>query len=153
MNSIRLLLLYIIKLNGLYDILCAMSILDIGITIPVLQNIHLSMFLSSFDDKSSLENTQHFSTACQEVIGDSSLRPEINKNELIKCIMAYWIFTYGIIRMFSSESRVIEYSYYIEAAFIANESLVKKTMRMDKAYFVICSSILLGYLVKYSGAL
>jgi hypothetical protein len=113
----RALLMYAIKLNGLYDILCAMSILDV-INIPTLKNIHLSMFLVN----------------CSESRLDHML--------------AYWIFTYGIIRLYSSESRVISYSYYIEAAFIANESLVKKTMHMDKAYFVICSSILLGYSIE-----
>jgi hypothetical protein len=63
-----------------------------------------------------------------------------------KRFLAYWIFTYGIIRLYSSENIVIAYSYYIEAMAIANESLVKKTMHMDKAYFVICASILLGYM-------
>jgi len=109
-------LLYIAKLNGIYDILCAMAILDI-LDVPVLQTLHLSMFLLPID-------------------------------ELCKRMMAYWIFTYGIIRLCSSDPRVISYSYYIEAAFIAYESLVKKTMHVDKASFVICSSILLGYMAE-----
>jgi len=88
MNSIQWLLLYIVKLNGLYDILCAMAILDIGITIPLLQNIHLSMFLSS-----DMENTQTPSDMRQEFIGDSSIHPEINKTELSKriCLLDFYI--------------------------------------------------------------
>jgi hypothetical protein len=109
------LLYYIYKLNGLYDILCAISIL--GINIPIVKNLHLSMFLS---DRKPDEMSQRF--------------------------LAYWIFTYGIIRLYSSENIVIAYSYYIETAFIANESLIKKTMYMNKSYFVICASILLGYM-------
>jgi len=109
------LLYYIYKLNGLYDILCAISIL--GINIPIVKNLHLSMFMN---DREPDEMSQRF--------------------------LAYWIFTYGIIRLYSSENIVIAYSYYIEAMAIANESLVKKTMHMDKAYFVICASILLGYM-------
>jgi hypothetical protein len=117
--------MYLVKLNGVYDILCAIAILDIwrfsGTAISVLQNLHLSMFLLPVND-----------------------RP----NELCKRMIAYWIFTYGIIRVFSSEPRVIAYSYYVEAMFIANESLVKKTMHTDKAYFVIWCSILLGYIAE-----
>lgn len=112
-------LAYIIKLNGLYDILCAMTILDL-INIPTLKNLHLSMFLVN----------------CTE-------------SQVVR-LLSYWIFTYGMIRLHSSESRVIYYSYYIEAAAIANEALVKKTMYVEKAWFVICSSILLGYMTEIS---
>jgi len=111
-------LYYIYKLNGLYDILSAISIL--GINIPIVKkNLHLSMFLN---DREPDEMSQRF--------------------------LAYWIFTYGIIRLYSSENIVIAYSYYIETAFIANESFIKKTMHMDKSYFVICASILLGFIAE-----
>ncbi len=123
---------YIIKLNGLYDILCAISILDwdknIGIDIPVLKTLHLSMFLNHFVN-GSIADTDN----------------DTSKNALLKRVLAYWIFTYGAIRLFSSENRVIAYSYYIEAVVVANELLIKQTMHINKAYFVICRSILLGY--------
>jgi hypothetical protein len=130
----RQILSYTIKLNGLYDILCAISILDwdkdIGINIPVLKTLHLSMFLNHFVNGS---------------IADTDI--DTSKNALLKRIFAYWIFTYGAIRLFSSENRVIAYSYYIEAAVVTNELLVKQTMHTNRAYFVICSSIFLGYIV------
>jgi hypothetical protein len=126
---------YTIKLNGLYDILCAISILDwdkdIGINIPVLKTLHLSMFLNHFVNGS---------------IADTDIVSTEKKNALFKRVLAYWIFTYGAIRLFSSENRVIAYSYYIEAAVVANELLVKQTMHTNRAYFVICSSIFLGYI-------
>jgi len=71
-------------------------------------------------------------------------------NKIGKRFLAYWIFTYGIIRLYSSENIVIAYSYYIEAMVIANESLIKKTMHMDKSVFVICTCILLGYISEVS---
>uniref|UniRef100_A0A6C0HHM5 Uncharacterized protein n=1 Tax=viral metagenome TaxID=1070528 RepID=A0A6C0HHM5_9ZZZZ len=127
MNLLYKILLYLVKLNGVYDIICAMSILDVfGILdIPVLQNIHLSMFLLPLEESSE-------------------------PNKLCKRMLAYWIFTYGIIRLYSSEPHVISRSYYIEAIFIANESLVKNTMHINKAYFVICTSILFGFMVEIS---
>ena len=128
---------YIIKLNGLYHILCAISILDwdkdVGIDIPVLKTLHLSMFLNHFVNDS---------------IADTDIASTEKKNALFKRVLAYWIFTYGAIRLFSSENCVIAYSYYIEAAVVANELLVKQTMHINRAYFVICSSILLGYVAE-----
>jgi hypothetical protein len=126
---------YIIKLNGLYDILCAISILDldrdIGIDLAMLKNLHLSMFLNRFVNGSIADNDV-----------------DISKNALLKRVLAYWIFTYGAIRLFSSENYVIAYSYYIEVAVVANELLLKKTMHLHPAYFVICSSIFLGYVAE-----
>ena len=124
----QLWLCYVIKLNGLYDILCAMSILEVIdfaiINKYALRHLHLSMFLSY----------------CPE-----------NPAILYERILAYWIFTYGIIRLYSSEYDVISYSYYIEAAVIAYESLMQKTIHMDKAHFVIWSSLLLGTITSYMG--
>jgi len=63
----------------------------------------------------------------------------------LRHFFAYWIFTYGIIRLCSTDSTLVAYSYYIEAIAIANECFIQKTMRVDKSVFVIFSSILLGY--------
>jgi hypothetical protein len=60
-------LFYIIKLNGIYDILCAISILK-WIPIPYIKDLHLSMIKESH-------------------------------NLLFERFFAYWIFTYGIIRL------------------------------------------------------
>ncbi len=114
----HILILYVIRLNGIYDILCSLAILHI-LYIPGLRELHLGMLI---------KREQY-----------SSYEP----------YFAYWIFTYGIIRLFSTDSQLIAYSYYIEAAVIAFECFVKKTMVVDKSVFVISTSILLGYVCQY----
>jgi hypothetical protein len=42
----------VVKINGIYDILCALSILGI-IRVPILDNLHLSMFINPLDDRFS----------------------------------------------------------------------------------------------------
>jgi len=84
-------LYYIIKLNGIYDIICSVSILDYNI-IPNLRNLHLKMFKYN------------------------------NDNKLFERFFAYWIFTYGVMRLFGSYA-IASYSYYLEALFFFNEYL------------------------------
>ena len=102
----------IVFINGIYDILCAISILKI-INIPILQTIHLQMFKN------------------------------MNYDPLFERFLAYWIFTYGIIRL--QYNLLVPYSYYIEALFIANECFIHKTIVFEKGIFVIISSGILGY--------
>ena len=109
----------IIFINGIYDILCALSILGY-INIPILNNLHLSMFIE-YD------------------------RRQNQKQKLFERILAYWIFTYGIIRI-SGNSFLISLSYYMESIFIANECLINRTIQLDKGLFVIITSYVLGYL-------
>jgi hypothetical protein len=111
----RNLVKYIIKLNGIYDILCAISILKI-IEIPILDKLHLSMIYP--------------------------------KSDINERLFAFWIFTYGIIRL-SNNYDLIAYSYLIEALFFGNEYLNNKTVYFDKTAFVVTSSLLLGILSFY----
>ena len=106
-------LVYIIKINGIYDIICSLVILKI-INIPCLQNIHLSMI------------------------------KDVNKCPILERFFAYWIFTYGIIRI-NNHYMLTSYFYYIEAAFFMNE-YINDSIYFNKAIFVISSSLLLGYL-------
>ena len=94
----------------------ALSILKI-ISIPYLKDLHLSM------------------------IKDYSRN---NNNELFERFLAYWIFTYGVIRL-SNNYTLISYTYFIEALVFWNEHR-KKTVHSNKAQFVIITSIILGYL-------
>lgn len=110
----------IIFINGIYDILCALSILGY-INIPILNNLHLSMFI------------------------EYEYRIQNQNQKLFERILAYWIFTYGIIRI-SGNSFLISLSYYMESIFIANESLINRTIQLDKGLFVIITSYVLGYL-------
>jgi hypothetical protein len=101
-------------INGIYDILCALSILKI-IDIPILNNLHLSM----------IENN-------------------IKNNPIFERFFAYWIFTYGVMRI-SNNTIIIAYSYFIEAIFIFHEYL-NKSVHPNKSLFVIISSLLLGFI-------
>ena len=113
----------IILLNGIYDILCAISILQI-VNIPIINNLHLSMLNLSQDN-----------------------------NPIMQRFMAYWIFTYGVLRIYSGYSNNYELaaiSYFIEAAIISNEFFIYKSMVINSSVFVIISSIVLGGLCWYS---
>lgn len=113
----------VIVLNGIYDVLCAISILHI-INIPVIKDLHLSM-----------------------------LHPTKNNNLLMQRFMAYWIFTYGVLRIYSGYNNNYELaaiSYYIEAIIIANECFIERTMILNNSIFVIMSSLFLGILCGYT---
>lgn len=115
---------YMIKINGLYDILCALCILRI-IYIPYLNDLHLSMM----KDYSPPPTTQ----------------VHTHSPQLFERFLSYWIFTYGVVRL-SNSYYIVSYSYYIEAVFFMNE-YIHNTVHSDKVFFVIASSFLLGYLV------
>jgi hypothetical protein len=76
-------LLYFIRLNGIYDIICALSILQY---LPsfLINNIHLSM----------IDNYSY-------------------NNKIFERFFAYWILTYGIIRFLSREKDILIFSYLI----------------------------------------
>ena len=103
---------YFVKLNGIYDIMCAISILNF---IPKLRYLHLSM----------IKNHNY-------------------QNSLFERFFAYWIFTYGLIRL-QGNYTLITYSYYLEAIFFFHEYMNNSTYS-DKSFFVIASSLFLGYL-------
>ena len=103
---------WIIKANGIYDIVCSLCILDI-LDIPVLHDLHLSMIL-----------------------------PEKRENLIFQRFYAYWIFTYGIIRL-SNDRYLITASYLLEAAFYLHE-MILGTVYFDKSMFVIITSGILS---------
>jgi len=125
----RILFLYIMKFlsniiitNGIYDILCAISILKI-VNIPVIKDLHISM-----------------------------LKDNEKNNPLMERFMAYWIFTYGFLRIYSGYYRFYKLaaiSYFIEAIIITNEYFINKTMLMERSLFVIFFSLFLGILCLY----
>ena len=105
-------LYWIIKANGIYDIVCALCILGI-LDIPYVRDLHLSMIL-----------------------------PKQRENPIFQRFYAYWIFTYGIIRL-SNERYLITASYLLEAAFYFHE-IILGTVYFDKSMFVIISSVILS---------
>lgn len=103
---------YIIKINGIYDILCAISIMN-WLPIPYLDRLHLSMIKDS-------------------------------QNAIFERFLAYWIFTYGIIRL-SNNYLLISCSYILEAIFFSNE-LMLGSVYPGQSMFVILFSLLFAYL-------
>jgi hypothetical protein len=97
-------------LNGIYDILCACSILRI-IKIPIFGQLHVSMF-------------------------------HPHPNEITKRLLAYWIFTYGVMRL-SNQPYMIAMSYGLEASFFLHE-YYQHSVDPQKAGFVIVTMILLS---------
>jgi len=104
---------YIVKINGVYDILCSLCILRY-IHIPYIGTIHLNM----------IKNNE--------------------TNIIFQRYYAYWILTYGYMRLTTSDINVIKMSYFIEAGCTANEIYHKNDIDIGKALFVIIVSLLLG---------
>jgi hypothetical protein len=108
----------LIKVNGVYDILCALSILRV-VNIPYLDRLHLSMIKNN------------------------------SENPLFERFLAYWIFTYGIMRLSVNNSFIVSGSYFLEALFFANELFKHRSVYVDKALFVIFTSLLIGYISSF----
>ena len=82
----------IVRLNGVYDILCGACLLKI-IQIPVLNTLHADMF-----------------------------HPALETNDFASRILGYWIITYGTIRLcHDTHSPLVSLSYYLEAICLWNE--------------------------------
>jgi hypothetical protein len=113
----------IVVANGIYDIASAVGIL-LFYRLPalrVLANLHIKMF--RFD--------------------------EDRKNATFRRALAYWIFTYGCIRMaILARTPLTDYlaivSYLIEATVYLIEDAVHTRVDRKKAIWVCSSSILLG---------
>jgi hypothetical protein len=108
----------IVTINGYYDILCALAILNI-VKMPTLNTLHLSMF-------------KHYHI----------------EDVLFERFLAYWIFLNGTIRTYGPSSYgppLVAFSYYFEAAVFLNE-LIRGSVHLDKATFVIITSLFLGHL-------
>ena len=110
MIQINKLITYIIIINGIYDLVCALSILIIPYKVPFFSNIHMSMII----DKKKVKVNNY---------------------------MAYWILTYGIMRLY--DLNMAFFSYLIEAICFSNE-IIHGRLRIDKGLFTIIVSLLLA---------
>jgi hypothetical protein len=121
-----MLLLYkIIFINGIYDIICGLSILLLPNTYYI-ANIHPLVF-----------------------------NKEYSNNPLLKRLLAYWILTYGFIRVsiiFPSIiiKILIALSYFIEAYAFAYEYILFKTTLYYKTLWIVSSASLLGFLCLFN---
>lgn len=113
----------IIFINGIYDILCSIGILFLYKT-PIfseLSKIHPKIFT----------------------------KKEVQEHPIIKRIIAYWLITYGSIRIaIISNNNIIRYlvaiSYFIEAFAFTFENMYYNTTYSIKVLWIFCSSIYLG---------
>lgn len=116
-----MIILTIIKINGIYDILCSMSILKI-LPNSLLTNIHKNIF--KYDKQ---ENTK-------------------DSYKLFERILAFFILLYGLIRIFGNKLS-ISITYILEALYFYNEMEINNSVYTDKASFVIISSTILSIFV------
>ena len=108
---------YIVKLNGIYDIICALCILRY-IRIPYIGTIHLNM----------IKNNE--------------------TNIIFQRYYAYWILTYGYMRLTASDINFIKMSYLIEALCTLNELLYyTNDINIHKSLFVIIVCLLFGIVI------
>lgn len=114
----------ILFINGIYDIICAYSILNFNNN-NIFSSIHLNIF--KFNN--------------------------IKNNSIIKRLLAYWILTYGLIRLIAGYNNIkILYligalTYFIEAFCFSYENMIGKTMNNDKVNFVVILSLIFGLFI------
>jgi len=69
-------------------------------------------------------------------------------NIIFQRYYAYWILTYGYIRLTASDINLIKMSYFIEALCTANELLYyTNDINIDKSLFVIIVSLFFGIVI------
>ena len=125
MNSFKHILFFLIQINGIYDILSSLCILNI-IDIPVLNKLHLNLFI--------VHNIKN--------IRKNNINRKTNYYYLLfRRFLAYWIFIYGIIRI--CNNHLVPYSYYIESIVFLIE-FKKGSVHQMKSLFVILSCLIIG---------
>lgn len=83
----------------------------------------------------------------------SQLHPNmfISTSPMIQRLLAYWIFTYGLVRLAAgwnpSFQKLAAATYFLEAFVLEYECQVGKTMHPDKVRMVSLFSMMLGCLV------
>lgn len=135
----------ILVLNGVYDIICALSILwrdqtssPLWEPFNTLSLLHPKMFKEEcgFADISYSAPSQRFD--------DSKIRFRF---------LAYWVLTYGVARLVAgikydiSSDIIAAMTYFIEAFSLEYESRMANTLFQDKVTFVSVFSVVLGILV------
>lgn len=107
----------LIYMNGLYDILCGISILvSPYIRIPLFNCIHSNM------------------------INNESI------DILTKNYLAYWILTYGIMRLYIYDVNILIVSYIIEAVCFSNELYFKRIHKIKGIFTITISLYIAIYL-------
>lgn len=119
----------ILLLNGIYDIVCSVSILYFPLSIFGQLHIGMIMVVPLCSDIAIIEFTNRF--------------------------IAYWIFGYGLIRFFAGLCKTDSLyglaiiSYLMETFVFCNESIVYKTMDKQKTIFVATTSMIIALYIFY----
>lgn len=108
-----------IFVNGLYDLACALSILEI-LPPTILSTLHTNMYIL---DSEYLDHHQEYELDV------------VSKNHL-----AYWIATYGLMR-YSGSQQMSRLSYLVEATGFLIE--YKAGRLNENGVYVICVSLLI----------
>jgi Erg28 like protein len=114
---------FLIVANGVYDILCAVGILF-------------------------LPNTPVFCTLAR--LHPTMFKHKQEQNNAVLCrFLAYWLLTYGAVRIATSlDDVMIDYlaaiTYFIEAAAFEYENVVFHNTQRSKVTWVTCSCMFLG---------
>lgn len=113
----------VVACNGVYDLLCAASILFLSDAsfLGILAKLHPNMFVDDRD----------------------------RDNPVVRRLLAYWLATYGCVRVAAcARDRRTDIlaiaTYFIEACAYANEYIIYRTAAGDKAAFVSLSSLVIG---------
>jgi hypothetical protein len=150
-----------IFINGIYDLLCAVSILFFPNTI--IGNIHPSIFNkeikchhhNNHNNHNHNHNHNHnnhnnhkynHTTHIIQSLAETSLQFSCQK-QLNNRLLAYWLITYGSIRCFilyENINLLIALSYFIEAYAYGYEYIYYKTTIKYKVIFISLSSIIIG---------
>ena len=114
--SMSQIVITIVKLNGLYDLLCGACLLNF-IHIPILNRLHANMF-----------------------------HPTLKTNDFSSRLLAYWIITYGTIRLcHDSQTYLVSLSYYLEAICLCHE--MKYQSQYGRLLFTSILSVCCGYVL------
>lgn len=136
----------ILILNGVYDIICAISILWRDQTgLPVWEPFNTL----------SLLHPKMFKEECgfTEISKLSAPEQKFDSSKILFRFLAYWVLTYGIARLVAgikydvSSDIIAAMTYFIEAFCFEYESRMASTMYQDKVTFVSVFSVVLGILV------
>lgn len=145
----NLILKSFIFINGIYDLLCAVSILFFPNTI--IGNIHPSIFNKEIKCHHHHNHNHSQITNIIQPLADTRILKFDAKQQLNNRLLAYWLITYGSIRCFilyenknKNINLLIALSYFIEAYAYGYEYIYYKTTIKYKVIFISLSSIIIG---------
>lgn len=153
----NLILKSFIFINGIYDLLCAVSILFFPNTI--IGNIHPSIFNKEIKCHHRHNHNHSQITNIIQPLADTRILKEdyiqfscdAKQQQLNNRLLAYWLITYGSIRCFilyenknKNINLLIALSYFIEAYAYGYEYIYYKTTIKYKVIFISLSSIIIG---------